>query len=101
MPVHDLTQHQAEEPPAFQQYLRGEPIPECYAESQQLARELLDAQSNGILYPSVRQARGACLVCFRPALVYFVRRGARLEIALQAGIKFTPRQAREIEYQEQ
>jgi RES domain-containing protein len=93
MPVHDLTPEQ----PQFRKYLRPDPIPECYAESQELARQLLARQSNGILYPSVRQARGVCLVCFRPALVYFVRRGARLEITIQAGLKFSPRQAREIE----
>ncbi len=92
MPIHDLTA----EKPAFKKYLQAEPIPECYVESQMLAQDLIGAQSNGILYPSVR-ARGNCLVCFRPALVYFVRRGARLEIALQAGVKFSPRQAREIE----
>jgi RES domain-containing protein len=92
MPVHDLTG----EKPGFKKYLRPEPIPDCYVESQMLAQDMLDAQSNGILYPSVR-ARGNCVVCFRPALVYFVRRGARLEIALQAGVKFSPRQAKEIE----
>ena len=92
MPVHDLTGDK----PQFRKYLKAEPIPECYVESQMLAQDLLDAQSNGILYPSVR-ARGNCVVCFRPALVYFVRRGARLEMALQAGVKFSPRSAREIE----
>jgi hypothetical protein len=93
MPVHDLTPEQ----PQFRKYLRPDPIPECYGESQELARQLLARQSNGILYPSVRQTRGVCLVCFRPALVYFVRRGARLEITIQAGLRFSPRQAREIE----
>jgi RES domain-containing protein len=93
MPVHDLTSEQ----PQFRKYLRPDPIPECYAESQELAQQLLARQSNGILYPSLRHARGVCLVCFRPALVYFVRRGARLEISIQAGLKFSPRQAREIE----
>lgn len=93
MPIHDLTG----EKPQFKKYLRPDPIPECYTESQMLAQDLLAKQSNGILYPSVRHARGTCLVCFRPALVYFVRRGARLEISIQAGTKFGPRQAREVE----
>jgi RES domain-containing protein len=93
MPVHDLTA----EKPQFKKYLRGEPIPECYEEPQKLAEHLLARQSNGILYPSVRQNRGTCVVCFRPALVYFVRRGARLEVPIQAGVRFSPRHVREIE----
>jgi RES domain-containing protein len=93
MPVHDLTA----ERPQFRKYLRDAPIPDCYAEPQKLAEHLLARQSNGILYPSVRQNRGTCIVCFRPALVYFVRRGARLEISIRAGVRFTARHAREIE----
>jgi RES domain-containing protein len=93
MPVHDLTADK----PQFKKYLREEPIPECYAEPQKLAQQLLAQQSNGILYPSVRQTRGTCIVCFRPALVYFVRRGARLELSVQAGVRITGRHAREIE----
>jgi RES domain-containing protein len=93
MPVHDLTAEKLQ----FKRYLRGEPIPECYAEPQKLAQQLLAQQSNGILYPSVRQNRGTCVVCFRPALVYFVRRGARLELSIRAGVKFGARHAREIE----
>jgi hypothetical protein len=57
-----------------------EPVPQCYAESQRLARALIRQQSNGILYPSVRRKSGTCLVCFRPALVYQPRRGRRYEI---------------------
>jgi hypothetical protein len=93
IPVHDLTGDK----PQFRKYLRPEPIPDCYAEPQRLTQELLAHQSNGVLYPSVRHARGNCLVCFRPALVYFVRRGARLEISVLAGARFSPRQAREVE----
>ncbi|MBB6145530.1 RES domain-containing protein [Silvibacterium bohemicum] len=96
MPVHDITG----ENPRFKKYLRPEPIPDCYAEPQALTQQLLAARSNGVLYPSVRQAQGNCLACFRPALVYFVRRGARLEMAIQAGVRFSPRQAREIEVAE-
>jgi RES domain-containing protein len=93
MPVHDLTGDK----PQFGKYLQPEPIPECYAEPQRLTQELLAHQSNGVLYPSVRHTRGSCLVCFRPALVYFVRRGARLEVPVRAGARFSPRQAREVE----
>jgi hypothetical protein len=57
-----------------------EPVPQCYADSQRLARNLIRKQSNGILYPSVRRKSGTCLVCFRPALVYEPRRGRRYQI---------------------
>lgn len=92
MPVHDLTGNK----PSMKRYLRAEPIPECYAEPQRLAEGLLAKQSNGILYPSVRHARGTCLACFRPALVYFVRRGVRLELIVEAGGKIDPKMAKEI-----
>ncbi|GGH02110.1 RES family NAD+ phosphorylase [Silvibacterium dinghuense] len=96
MPVHDLTGGE----PEMEKYLEKEPIPECYREPQRLADTLLAQGSNGILYPSARLARGTCLVCFRPALVYHVRRGARLELTLRAGERFSLRQAREIELEE-
>lgn len=92
MTVHDLTGGEPELGP----YLEKEPIPACYAEPQRLADAVLAAGGNGILYPSARQARGTCIVCLRPPLVYHVRRGARLEITLTAGERFSPRQAREV-----
>jgi RES domain-containing protein len=92
MPVHDLTAAR----PQFRRYLRPEPIPECYADPQALASDLMARQSNGILYPSVRRPGGRCLVCFRPALVYHVRRGKRLQITVRAGEPFDLRYAREI-----
>lgn len=64
--------------------LQPEPIPECYKTSQTLARQLLDQKSNGLVYPSVRQAGATCLVCFRPALVYNPRRSKRYQIRLKA-----------------
>lgn len=54
--------------------------PVSYTRSQALARELLAASSAGIVYPSVRRESGTCLVCFRPALVTNVRRGATTSI---------------------
>lgn len=92
MPVHDLTGNK----PSMKKYLRAGPIPECYTEPQRLAEELLAKQSNGILYPSVRHTGETCLVCFRPALVYFVRRGVRLELTVGAGGKIDPKLAKEI-----
>jgi RES domain-containing protein len=56
--------------------------PNDYRHSQLLARTLLAEGSSGIIYPSVRRARGTCLVCFRPALVTNVRKGGRSTITL-------------------
>jgi len=54
--------------------------PASCEQSQSLARELLAAGSAGIVYSSVRDRRGTCLVCFRPALVTNVRRGRLLTL---------------------
>ncbi len=48
--------------------------PESYVASQGLAQRLLEADSLGIIYPSVRRDSGTCLACFRPALVMNVRK---------------------------
>lgn len=77
-------------------YLQPAPIPQCYAKPQQLASELMENGSNGTIYPSVRRPGGTCMVCFRPALVYHVRRGARLELRLKAGRRYTRSQARQV-----
>jgi len=50
-----------------------------YEASQALARELLNIESNGVLYRSVRHPGGECLACFRPALVKNVRAAAHFE----------------------
>ncbi len=68
----------------FAEFLQLEPVPACYATSQALARQLLNAASNGVVYESVRRPRHFCLVCFRPALVYDPRRGASFELTLKA-----------------
>ena len=80
----------------FRAFLDPGPIPECYAEPQRLAASLLAQQSNGIIYPSVRRKRRSCVVCFRPALVYHVRPGARLKFRLAAGRKFEPGEVDEV-----
>jgi hypothetical protein len=71
--------------------------PTSYVASQTLAARLLEAGAFGVVYPSVRRARGTCLACFRPALVSRVRRagtwrftweggeGPRIEPAADAG----------------
>jgi len=50
--------------------------PESYMASQELAQQLLEAGSLGVIYPSVRKPGGTCLACFRPALVTNVRKGS-------------------------
>jgi hypothetical protein len=57
--------------------------PHNHKASQKLAQELLDIGSNGVLYRSVRQARGECIACFRPPLVTNVRPGAHFEYRWQ------------------
>ncbi len=82
--------------PQYGRFLKAGPIPDCYADSQQLAAVLLAQQSNGIIYPSVRKKGGTCIVCFRPTLVYNVRQGKRLEFRLLAGREFEGGQVREV-----
>lgn len=60
-------------------------IPQSHGASQALANALLYAGSGGILYPSVRLASGTCIACFRPALVFYPRRGQEDRITLEAG----------------
>ena len=62
--------------------LQAEPVPECYAKSQVLAKALLHSGSNGIVYPSVREPGGSCIACFRPALVHSPRRGLRYALTV-------------------
>ena len=50
--------------------------PDSYTASRQLANELLEVGSQGIVYPSVRHAGGTCVACFRPVLVGNVRKGS-------------------------
>ncbi len=95
-PTSSISPLPSQAPSPFTRYLRSGPIPRCYHRSQQLAERLLGRRSNGIIYPSVRQPSGTCIAVFRPALVYNVRRAARLELRLQAGRPFRPSQAREV-----
>ena len=97
-PMHDLRAAAASPTAA---YLEPDPIPACYAASQQLAASLLRERSNGIVYPSVRRVGGTCVACFRPPLVYNVRRAGRLELSLVAGRSFRPAQAREVTIEDQ
>jgi hypothetical protein len=80
----------------FARFLKPGPIPECYQPSQQLAAGLLEHGSNGIVFPSVRRAGGTCVACFRPALVYHVRRDGRFEFRLHARHDFTANRVRRV-----
>ena len=55
--------------------------PNSYRSSQTLARALLASGSSGIVYPSVRRAKGNCAACFRPALVSNVRKDGKAAVA--------------------
>ena len=55
--------------------------PDSYRDSQTFATELLASGSAGIIYPSIRNSDGTCLVCFRPALVTNVRRERTVTLA--------------------
>lgn len=59
--------------------------PDSYVESQALAEDLLNAGSLGVVYPSVRQAGGSCVACFRPALVANVRRAKTYRFTWEGG----------------
>jgi RES domain-containing protein len=48
--------------------------PSSYVRSQQLAVELMELGSLGIVYPSVRREGGTCIACFRPSVVANVRK---------------------------
>ncbi|MGB8536370.1 MAG: RES family NAD+ phosphorylase [Acidobacteriaceae bacterium] len=48
--------------------------PTSYVRSQQLAMELMELDSLGIVYPSVRRKGGTCIACFRPSIVANVRK---------------------------
>jgi len=54
--------------------------PKSYAASQKLAQELLENESAGVVYPSVRHGGGTCIACFRPALVNNVRKGSQVAV---------------------
>jgi RES domain-containing protein len=77
-------------PPAMRRVLD----PDSYVESQALAERLLEKDSLGVIYPSVRRAGGTCIVCFRPALVTNVRRGKTYRFTWDGGPEPTVRAGR-------
>jgi RES domain-containing protein len=77
-PFHDLRPAEATEPCL-------DPDPAIgYPAGQALAHRLrAEADSNGIVYPSVRRPGGTCLAAFRPDLVQHVREGGIWRLAWQ------------------
>jgi hypothetical protein len=69
--LHDIRAKRAAYAPVYH--------PDSYTVSQALARRLLEAGSNGVVYRSVRHEGGECLACFRPRLVTNVRVAAHYE----------------------
>jgi RES domain-containing protein len=64
-----------------------------YVRSQQLAVELMEQGSLGVIYPSVRRDGGTCLACFRPSVVANVRKSAQYRLI------WTPLKARMVRYE--
>jgi RES domain len=65
--------HDMRGPKRFTKYLDSD----SYVASQAIAEQLLAAGSLGVVYPSVRNAGGTCIACFRPTLVMNVTKGLR------------------------
>jgi hypothetical protein len=59
--------------------------PASHSAGQDLGRRLLDAGSNGVVYPSVRHEGGECVATFRPRLVTNVQVGGHFEYAWRGG----------------
>ena len=82
---HDLRPEAGE----MDEALRGEVLsPNSYVRSQQLAVELMELGSLGVLYPSVRREGGTCIACFRPSIVGNVRKSTQYRLI------WTPAKAR-------
>jgi hypothetical protein len=66
--------------------------PNHYKNSQNLAKMLKIIGSNGIIYKSVRDPNGNCIVCFRPKLILKVRQGNHYECKWDNSSKLQIRQ---------
>jgi RES domain. len=67
---HDIRGKRAEMPEIYD--------PDSYATSQVMGRSLRLAESNGVVYDSVRDPRGQCLAVYRPRLVKNLRQSVHL-----------------------
>jgi hypothetical protein len=70
-PFHDIRPNRREYVPLYNS--------DSYDESQRFGQGLLQQDSNGIVYRSVRHDGGECVACFRPKLVLNVRVAAHYE----------------------
>ena len=59
--------------------------PDSYVASQALGRKLRLADSNGVVYDSVRDPEGQCLAAYRPRLVKNLRQGVHLRYVWDGG----------------
>lgn len=72
----------------FHDIRTSNPMPEClhpepeigYPAGQGLAKTLMQAESRGLIYPSVRYSGGTCIVAFQPNVVQDVVSGANWKI---------------------
>ena len=72
----------------FHDIRTSNPFPDClhadpdigYPAGQAVARDLMTADSRGLIYPSVRHSGGTCLVAFQPHVVQDVVPGANWKI---------------------
>ena len=71
--------HVLDPPEDFSEFLQPEPVPQCYAASQALARRLLDEGSNGLVYPSVRYRglNASCVFDLHSSTIRINRNGLR------------------------
>ncbi len=67
--LHDIRKRQTDMPEIYA------PDPNHYIHAQSMARDLRNANSNGIVYDSVRFSGGECVAIFRPRLLSPVRQG--------------------------
>ena len=67
----------------------------AYPLGQELARKLVSRNSNGIVYPSVRDINGTCFVAFRPEVVQRVRDGGRWLLTWNGSPAYTAKQVKE------
>jgi len=61
----------------------------AYPAGQALARELRQAGSRGLIYPSARRRSGICLVAFEPHSVQNVRPGARWKLVWDGAPRYS------------
>ena len=67
--LHDIRKYQDSLPQIYN------PDPIYYADAQALAKSLRNADSNGIVYDSVRLSGGECVALFRPCVLSLARQG--------------------------